>query len=66
MKLGEILVKRRTELGLTQEEAAKHIGITRTRLSQIECGKAKKPNIRTIVRIAEFLKKPTTYVVNHL
>lgn len=66
MKLGELIYNRRIELGFSQSVTAKKLGITRTRLSQIECGKAKKLNMETMVKISNFIQKPTTYVVKLL
>jgi DNA-binding XRE family transcriptional regulator len=42
----------REKMGLSQEEAAGRIGITRTYLSQIECGTASNVSLRTCRRMA--------------
>ena len=39
-RFGTALRHRRVELGLTQEEVAAHSGLSRTYISEVECGKA--------------------------
>jgi len=42
----------REKMGLSQEEAADRIGISRTYLSKIECGNASKVSLRLCRRLA--------------
>lgn len=66
MSLGKKLVDHRIKCGLSQEKAAETIGITRTRLSQLECDRAKRLNFDTISKLAEFLKISSDEVVKLL
>lgn len=45
----------RNAKGLTQEELAEYVGITRQMISGMEKG-VKEPNLTTLLRIAEVLK----------
>lgn len=49
------LQKKREEAGVTQEQLAKKVGVTRQSISNIECGLA-KPTIENAKAIAKELK----------
>lgn len=57
MNLGNIIKKKRKDIGLTQSDLAEMCGITQTYLSQIE-NNAKEPNLSTIKTISEQLEIP--------
>lgn len=44
--------KRLKKSGLTQTQAAEHLGVTRTRISQIESGKIGRFSLSMLVRLA--------------
>lgn len=52
-KLGLLLHEARTEKGLTQEELAKKVGMTKSYISKIE-NNAKEVRISTLQKIVEF------------
>ena len=52
--LGEHLKKKRLELGLTQKEAGKHLGVTSFTVTNWECG-LRKPAIQHLPAICQFL-----------
>ncbi|MDE8556090.1 LexA family protein [Pantoea vagans] len=62
MGLAERLKKRRTELGLTQSEAAEKAGIRQQSWASIEDGKTLKP--RNIIGIAEALDCEASWLMN--
>lgn len=51
----------REEIGLSQDDLAQQIGLTRVRVNQIEQGRAKTIKPGNIQKIAAVLKKPETY-----
>jgi len=53
MSLGEIIRQRREESGLTQDQLAGRIGISKPYLSNIETGKARNPPSDTVLRALE-------------
>lgn len=55
MEFKEIIKKRRTELGLTRYELAKHCGVHRMTLEKIENGKVKSTSFEYAVKIARVL-----------
>lgn len=54
-KLGNIIQKRRKELGHTQEELAELVGLSRTHMGHIEQGR-KTPSLEVLEKIAKSLK----------
>ena len=61
MKFNERLKELRTELGLTQRDAAKHLGIRRTTVSEYESGKI-VPKQDNLVKLASFLGVSVDYL----
>lgn len=59
--LGEKIKHSRKELGLTQQEFAKKLGISRSNLSDIENGRNKAGNLKLLSKISELTKKPLTF-----
>jgi len=53
MNVGQIIRKRREELGLTQDQVAEQAGISKPYLSNVETGKAKNPPSDPILRSLE-------------
>lgn len=49
------MIARRKELGLTQEDVAKHIGVVRTTVSSYETGSL-TPSLCVAIKIKEILK----------
>ncbi|MFN7015022.1 MAG: helix-turn-helix domain-containing protein [Bacteroidia bacterium] len=54
--VGANIKKVREEKGIKQEVLAKHLGISKSRMSQIEGGDCEELSIKKINRIAEYLK----------
>lgn len=52
MRTEDIIVKKRHELGLTQEELAQKVGISRGMLAMVERG-TKQVNLRLAKKLAE-------------
>ena len=52
MRTEDIIVKKRHEMGLTQEELAQKVGISRGMLAMVERG-TKQVNLRLAKRLAE-------------
>ena len=55
MRTEDIIVKKRHELGLTQEELAQKVGISRGMLAMVERG-TKQVNLRLAKKLAEVFK----------
>jgi len=53
--IGENIKKRRTKLGLSQENFAQKSGVKYTTLTKIETGVIKKPSVVLVAKIAETL-----------
>jgi len=56
-RLGKRIQARRTERGLTQEELAKRVGLSRPYLARLEIGRHNAP-VLTLATIAKALKVP--------
>lgn len=65
-KLGYFLRKRRCELLLFQEDAAKQIGISRVRYSEMENDKVYSYDPCTLKSVADFLNQSTDWVLGKL
>lgn len=63
--LGEKIKQSRKELGLTQQEFAKKLGISRSNLSDIENGRNKAGNLKLLNKISEFTKKPLSFFTDN-
>ena len=61
--LGEKIKQARKELGLTQQEFAKRLEISRSNLSDIENGRNKAGNLKLLSKISELTKKPLSSFV---
>lgn len=57
--IGKKVKKRRTSLGLTQEELAEKVGISRTYMGFVEQGR-NVPTLETLEKIARALKVKTS------
>jgi len=64
-KLGKRIRLARVEADLTQTDLANKIHAKQKSISRYETG-ASIPTIKTLVRIASVLKKPTTYFLENL
>ena len=53
--IGENIKKRRTKLGLSQEDFAQKSGVKYTTLTKIESGVIKKPSVVLVAKIAKAL-----------
>jgi len=53
--IGENIKKRRTKLGLSQEDFAQKSGVKYTTLTKIESGVIKTPSVVLVVKIAKTL-----------
>ena len=53
--IGENIKKRRTKLGLSQEDFAQKSGVKYTTLTKIETGVIKKPSVLLMAKIAKSL-----------
>jgi repressor LexA len=64
MKFGTIIRRRRSDLGLTQDEVAQRAGISKPYVSNIETGKAKNPPSDTVLRsLAEALEMDSSELI---
>lgn len=57
-KIGENIKKRRTKLGLSQEDFAQKSGVKYTTLTKIESNVVVKPSVQTVAKIAKALGVP--------
>lgn len=67
MSLLEIIRKRREELGLTQDDVARRVGITKPYLSNLETGKANPPRddkLRKIEKVLNFQPGSLVYLAH--
>ena len=63
MEVRDLIKQRRIELGLTQEEVAKHVGVSETTVSRWESGQISNMGHRRIVLLAEILQiKPAAFM----
>lgn len=53
--IGENIKKRRTKLGLSQEDFAQKSGVKYTTLTKIETGVIKKPSVVLVAKVAKAL-----------
>ncbi|MBS2764023.1 helix-turn-helix domain-containing protein [Bacillus licheniformis] len=60
--LGKRITSLRKQSGLTQEELAKKLNITRSALSQYELG-TREPNYDLLIKIADFFEVSTDYLL---
>ena len=56
MEVQDILKRRRIELGLTQDDVAKHVGVSETTVSRWESGNIANMRRSRIVKLAEVLQ----------
>lgn len=59
---GDILRRRRSEIGISQEELAFLAGVDRTFVSRIERG-IRQPSLRTLIGLGQALKISAAYLV---
>ena len=60
MKIGEIIMQRRKELGMTQKTLAERLNVTDRSFSRWECG-VNLPDVETLKTIAKVLEVPVSY-----
>lgn len=60
MRIGEIILQRRKELGMTQKELAEKLNVTDRSISRWECG-VNLPDVETLKTIAKVLDVPISY-----
>ncbi len=65
VKLGARLRDVRRYINLSQEVVARHVGIPRTALSQIECGR-RKIDALELKKIADLYKHPVSYFTDEM
>ena len=63
--LGERLKEAREYVGLKQEEVAKHLGIPRSALSNIEAG-MRRVEVAEVTRLAKLYQRPITWFTGSL
>ena len=63
--LGEVISKKRTEVGFTQEILSGLAGITRSHLSLIETGST-SVTLDTLWHIAEALSTPLSFIIREI
>ena len=63
MSLGDRIKSRRNELGWTQEELARRLGVRQNVVSRLEAGGVKTPNLPMIRRLARVLGVTADYLV---
>lgn len=64
-KLGEKVRAIRKDLGLTQQQFAEKLGISRSYLGDIELGRLKGNNLKFITLLAEFTGKQMEYFIDN-
>ena len=60
MRIGEIILQRRKELGMTQKQLAERLNVTDKSVSRWECG-INLPDVETLKTIAVVLDVPVSY-----
>lgn len=60
MRIGEIILQRRKELGITQKQLAERLNVTDRSVSRWECG-VNLPDVETLKTIAKVLNVPISY-----
>ncbi len=63
MEFGKILKEKRKELGMTQEELAQQLNVTRSAISNWEIGR-NYPDIQTIIDLSKILGVSLDYLLN--
>lgn len=61
--LGKAVAVHRNKLGISQEEFAERVGLSRGTVAQLETGQIKWPRPETLTRIAEVLQVPITQLL---
>jgi transcriptional regulator with XRE-family HTH domain len=61
MELGDKIRELRRKKGLSQVGLAKHTGLTKDRIGQLERGDAKQYRLKEISVLAEFFDVPISY-----
>ena len=60
MRIGEIILHRRKELGMTQKQLAEKLNVTDRSISRWECG-VNLPDVETLKTVAKILDVPISY-----
>lgn len=63
MTIGERIRARRQELGWSQEELARRLGVRQNVISRFESGAVQSPNVVMIKRLARTLKVTGDYLI---
>lgn len=64
MTLGESLKRKRQDIGLTQEELAKNVGISRTYYADVEAGRY-NPSLKVFKKLAKILDLDVNYLIKN-
>ena len=63
--LGELIKKKRVEIGISLSEVSRVTGISKGVISKIESGETKSPELRTLKPIADVLKIPYEDIIEY-
>lgn len=63
MNMGERIREKRNEIGISQTELAKKIGMDKTTVSKYESGAIKNPKISTIILMANIFGCSVSYLM---
>jgi transcriptional regulator with XRE-family HTH domain len=59
-RLNNVIKTLRTDRGLTQEQVAQKVGVTKNYITMLETGARKTPSLRVLKRLAKALGVPVT------
>ncbi|AIG28457.1 helix-turn-helix domain-containing protein [Brevibacillus laterosporus] len=63
--LGELIKRKRVEIGISLSEVSRMTGISKGVISKIESGETKSPELRTLKPIADVLKIPYEDIIEY-
>jgi len=63
MWLGDKIKSRREQLGLTQRELAKQVGMNQSRISEVESGERKQMSLKNLRAMARALGVSADYLI---
>jgi len=63
MYLGDKIKSRREQLGLTQRELAKQVGMNQSRISEVESGERKQMSLKNLRAMARALGVSADYLI---
>lgn len=61
--IGRVVAIHRNKLGISQEDFAERVGLSRGTIAQLETGQIKWPRPETLIKMAEVLQVPMTQLL---